>query len=677
MEMEQINSVASTHGKAFHLPPFERDAGAIGRAVDEAILRADAAMDSLAAIPDSDRNFENTGQFFDHLWCDAMEVANRIYLLKEVDTSEEIREAADKAIKKFQQWAVGIDYREDVYAAFKSLAESNPKISGEQKLYLSDVMRDYRRSGMDLEPDKRHEIESLRVQLSDLETDFRGHITKAQKSLSFSAEELAGVPDSFLNSPGVKQEDGSLEVKPNITWHAMVIFDHADNEETRKTFLDARLSLCKDENAPILDEIIQLRQKIAEKLGYKSWAHYRTEVRMAGTPDRALDFLHQLKSGLRDKFLKELELYRQLKVKATGDTSAEIHLHDYRYFQNHYQKEAFSVDKEALRHFFPYQKVLEGMFTIFGDLFGLDIEPFEPDFKWVEDLEAYLVKDRESGSPLGALYLDMFPREGKFNHFAQFGLIPGRMHPDKTYQCPVVALICNFALPEEGKPSLLTHNEVETLFHEFGHALHSILTKAETNRYSGTGVDHDFVEVPSQMLEFWAWDKKTLDRFARDHRDPEKTIPLEVLEKMKEADKAVKGTHYTRQVGFSLVDLTLHRERSMDEPVNAVEEANQILNEVFLPHPEGSAFAAYFGHLCGYDAGYYSYAWADAIAADLNTVFKNSPAGYQDGAQGKRLRELIYQPGGSVDPNKLVEEFLGRPTSINPFIESIGATSSK
>lgn len=677
MNIDELAIQGSKSKRSFQLPPFEQDSKTIIDSINLAIKHAEAKIDAICAISDDKRNFENTAAAFDHLWCDAMEIANRIYLLKEVHPDKGIRETADEAIKKFQQWSVGIDYREDLFNAFNSYNDSKPELSGERKRFLEDVMRDYKRSGMNLEKSLRSEVEKLRKNLTDLETDFGSNITRAQKGLTFSREQLAGLPESFLNTPGIKQDDGSYKLQTNVTWHTMMVMDHAESEKTRQTFLESRLSLCKEENSELLNKILILRQQIASLLGYPSWAHYKTEIRMAQSPERAKKFLQDLRNGLKQKFDSELKEFQKLKIDQTGESSAQIKLHDFRFFQNQFKKQKYDIDQEELRNFFPYRRVLEGMFSIFEDVFGLEIKSFDPGYRWTDDLEAFAVKDSRSGVPLGCLYLDMFPREGKFNHFAQFGLIPGRKLESGDYQCPIVALICNFALPEEGKPSLLTHNEVETLFHEFGHAMHSILTNAETNRYSGTGVDHDFVEVPSQMLEFWAWDKKTLDTFARDHRDSEKTIPNEVLERMKAADKAVKGSFYTRQVSFSLLDMHLHRERDPNEAFDAISEANDILNDVFIQHPENSAFAAYFGHLCGYDAGYYSYAWADAIAADLNTAFKNSPNGYQDLDMGQKLRETIYQPGGSKDPNELVREFLGRDSNIQPFLESIGANIAK
>ncbi len=317
-------------------------------------------------------------------------------------------------------------------------------------------------------------------------------------------------------------------------------------------------------------------------------------------------------------------------------------------------------------------RVLEGLFAIYQHIFGLKFERVDPPYKWVDDLQCYTVSDAKTGEPLGIFYLDMFPREGKYNHFAQFGIIPGKLLPDGKYQRPVCTLICNFPPPQPGKPSLMSHDEVVTIFHEFGHAMHTILTQAKYARFSGTSVPRDFVEAPSQMLENWAWDKTVLDSFAADYRDPSKKIPPAILDQLKVARLATEGTHYRGQLGYGLMDLTLHTQINSSNTNEVVPLSNKILSEVVLPVPPDTAFVAYFGHIIGYGAGYYGYAWADAIAADMATVFENSPGGYFDQTAGMRMRKEIYAVGDSRDINVSIEDFLGRPRSIEPFLKKIG-----
>src|SRR5690349_2323393 len=510
----------------------------------------------------------------------------------------------------------------------------------------------------------------MRKELSRMTTDYESNITKAQKAVKFTREELEGVPDSFLEQ--VKGSNDEYTVMANITWHYITVMDNAKREDTRKKLIVAHDNLAREENIPLLDKILPLRDDIAHKLGYKTWADYETEVKMVKNAQTAVDFLEKLKTGLQPKFDAELAEFRRLKVKETGDQNAQIKIWDWRYFSNQLKKEKYTVDAEQLRVYFPYQRVLDGMFSIYQDIFGLKFERVEAPYKWIGDLQLYAVSDSKTGEPLGLFYLDMFPREGKYHHFAQFGIIDGKLLPDGKYQRPTVALICNFPSPGKDKPSLLSHLDVETLFHEFGHAMHSIVTRAKYSRFSGTSVPRDFVEAPSQMLENWVWDKKVLDSFAADYRDSSKKIAEEILSKLKEAKLATEGTRYRRQLSFGLMDLTLHSQIHDNNAKETLPLSNKILSEVFLPLAPDTAFVAYFGHLMHYDAGYYGYAWADAIAADMATVFEKAPNGYFDKTAGHRLRKEIYEVGDSRDVNVSIEKFLGRPRSLEPFLKKIG-----
>jgi thimet oligopeptidase len=393
---------------------------------------------------------------------------------------------------------------------------------------------------------------------------------------------------------------------------------------------------------------------------------------MAKTAARATDFLERLKVGLQPKFDSEIAEFRDLKIKETGDTNAQIHLWDWRYYANQLKKQKYAVDEDALKVYFPYQRCLEGMFAIYQRIFGLKFERVTPPYKWVDDLQLYAVSDSATGEPMGLFYLDMFPRTGKYNHFAEFGIIDGKLQDDGRYQRPTVALICNFPSPQADRPSLLPHEDVETLFHEFGHAMHSILTRAEFSRFSGTSVPGDFVEAPSQMLENWAWDKRVLDSFAADYRDPSKKIPQEILNQLKASKLAIEGAYYRRQLGFGLTDLALHTQIHEGDEQETVPLSDKIVAETFFPEPPDTAWVAYFGHLIGYDAGYYGYAWADAIAADMATVFEKAPDGFFDVDAGRRLRKEIYEKGDSRDVEISIEKFLGRKQSLDPFLKKIG-----
>ena len=652
------------------LPHFETTTNEIAETLHRTIADGNAALDRVAALDPHKVTFQNTVRALDDVGYNIGLSDNRLSLIKETSTSSAVRDAATDCLKQLEEWSVGLDYREDVYKILKAYADTNPHLKGEDAKLLFETMRDYRRAGLALPKEKRDEVERMRKELSRLTTDFESNVTKAEKAVKFTKAELEGVPDSFLEQ--TKTGDDEYTVMANITWHYIMVMDNAKKEATRKKLLVEHDNLARTDNIPLLEKILPLRDDIAKALGYKTWADYQTEVKMVKDAATAIDFLERLKTGLQPKFDAELDEYRKIKVKETGDTNAKIEIWDWRYFSNQLKKEKYNIDAEQLRVYFPYQRVLDGMFAIYQRIFGLKFERVEPPYKWVNDLQLYAVSDSKTGEPMGLFYLDMFPREGKYNHFAQFGIIEGKLLENGKYQRPVCSLVCNFPTPAKDKPSLLSHSDVETIFHEFGHAMHTILTRAKYGRFSGTSVPRDFVEAPSQMLENWVWDKKVLDSFAADYRDPSKKIPTDILDKLKTARLATEGTRYRRQLSFGLVDLRLHTQIHDNNAAEALPLSNEVLSRVFLPMVPNTAFVAYFGHLMGYDAGYYGYAWADAIAADMATVFEKEPNGYFDEAAGRRLRNEIYAPGDSRDVNISIEKFLGRKRSLEPFFKKIG-----
>jgi thimet oligopeptidase len=668
--LKEFRKRAAKFDSVVALPQFELTTNEIRATVRQTIAVANAALDRVAALKPREVTFLNTLRALDDIAYQVSLTDDRLSLIKETSVDSVIRDSATDALKQLEEWIVGLDYRQDVYQAVQAYADTKPQVKGEDAKLLAETLRDYRRAGLQLPKAQRDQVERMRKELSSLATDYESNVTKAQKAVIFTKAELQGLPDSFLQQ--IKTGDDQYTVFANVTTDCLRVMDNASREETRKKLLIEHDNLAREQNIPLLEKILPLRDDIAQRLGYKTWADYQTEVKMVKNAATAIDFLQKLKTGLQPKFDAELDQFRQLKIKETHDPAAQINIWDWRYFSNQLKKEKYAIDAEQLRVFFPYQRVLDGMFAIYQSIFGLKFQRVEAPYKWVPDLQLYAVSDARTDEPLGLFYLDMFPREGKYNHFAQFDLIQGKLLPGGKYQRPTVALICNFPPPAKDRPSLLAHSDVETLFHEFGHAMHSILTRAKYSRFSGTSVPRDFVDAPSQMLENWVWDQKILDTFAADYRDPSKKIPAQILSRLKEAKLATEATRYRRQLAFALMDLTLHTQIHQSNANQALPLSNKILGDVFLPVASDTAFVAYFGHLMHYDAGYYGYAWADAIAADMATVFEQSPRGYFDPDPGRRLRTEIYEPGDSRDVDISIEKFLGRPRSLEPFLKKIG-----
>jgi thimet oligopeptidase len=670
--VDDFRAAAAKANAVLTIPDWEKTPEAIETAMKKAISKANAALDQIGAQDPGKVTFKRTVAALDDVTYEASLAANRATLIKETNTNPAMRTAAENAVKAFQDWVVGVDYREDVYKAIKAFADTHPKLSGEDEKLLKETLRDYRRAGLELPPEQRKEVEELRKELSKLGTDFDTNIVKSNAPVMFSKADLDGLPESFFASPGINTGDDVYTVMANVTWQFNTVQENAKNEATRKQLYVIRETLAEDANVPLLNQMLALRNEIALRLGYKSWDDYQTEVKMAKTGTNAEKYINDLVAGIQPKFDSEVAELQKLKAADTNDPNAKIMVWDWRYYSNQLNKQKYAVDKEALRAYFPFQKVLDGMFNIYQSIFGLKFEKIVAPYKWFDDLQLYLVADSATGEPLGMFYLDMFPREGKFNHFAQFDIISGKLLPNGKYQRPTVALLCNFPPASGDAPSLMTHQDVETLFHEFGHALHSIVTRAKYGRFAGTHVPGDFVEAPSQMLQNWVWDKKVLDTFAADYRDPSKKIPADIVKKLNEAKLANAGVLYRRQFAFASLDLALHDPHPEEMPYDSVAISNPILEKVFLPIDPSTTFVSYFGHLNGYDAGYYGYAWADAIAADMATVFEKAKDGYLDKQAGMKLRREIYEPGDSRDVNESIEKFLGRKQSIEPFLKKIG-----
>ena len=670
--LSDFQAAAEKAHEVLTIPTWPKTPIEVQGEINTAIAKADAALDIIGKQELSKATFQSTVGALDNIQNEAAIAINKTVVIQQTNQEPAMRDAAEKAVKVFQDWAVGIDYREDVYKAVKAYADTQPKLEGEDKLLLEHTLRDYRRAGLALPPEKRAEVEKLRKELARLETDFQANIVAVKAPVVFTKVELDGVPGTILDSPGVKTGDDSYTILANVTFQYNTVEETAKKEETRKHLYEVRFNLAREKNVPVLNDMLTHRNQIALKLGYKSWDDFQTEIKMAKSGAAAKTFINDLVAGIQPKFDAEVAELRKLKVAQTKDPNAQINIWDWRYFQNELKKEKYTVDTDALRVYFPFQRVLDGMFNIYQSIFGLKFTKIIAPEKWVDDLQLYMVTDAASGQPLGMFYLDMFPRDGKFNHFAQFGIVPGKLLPNGKYQRPTVALICNFPPPSKDKPSLLSHSDVETLFHEFGHALHSIVTNAKYVRFSGTNVPADFVEAPSQMLQNWVWNKKVLDTFAGDYRDPSKKIPAELIAKMKEAKLATVGVFYRRQFTFADIDLTLHDVHPEGQPYDSVAVSNPIFPKDFLPIDPDTAFVAFFGHLAGYDAGYYGYAWADAIAADMATVFENAPNGFLDKTAGMKLRNEIYAPGGSRDIDISIRKFLGRERSIQPYLKTLG-----
>src|SRR4030095_7495785 len=362
--VDDFRAAATKANAVLTIPDWGKTPAAVEAAMKNAIAKANAGLDQIGAQHPGEATFKSTVVALDDVTYEASLAANRATIIKETNTNPAMRTAAENAVKAFQDWAVGVDYREDVYKVIKAFADTHPKLSGEDEKLLNETLRDYRRAGLELPPDQRKEVEELRKELSKLGTDFDTNIVKSNAPVMFSKADLDGLPESFFASPGIKTGDDVYTVMANVTWQFNTVQENAKNEATRKQLYIVRETLAKDKNVPLLNQMLALRNKIAMRLGYKSWDDYQTEVKMAKTGTNAEKYINDLVAGIQPKFDSEVSELQKLKAADTSDPNAKIMVWDWRYYSNQRNKQKYAVDKEALRAYFPFQKVLDGMFNI-------------------------------------------------------------------------------------------------------------------------------------------------------------------------------------------------------------------------------------------------------------------------------------------------------------------------
>ena len=439
--------------------------------------------------------------------------------------------------------------------------------------------------------------------------------------------------------------------------------DHAQRRDLREALSQKFNSRAAKENRPLLDETVRLRSRSAEIFGLPSWADYRMQEKMAEGPAAVSAFYADLIPPLTALARQEVERIADLLEEDTGDR--QVQLWDWRYYDQQLLRTEYGIDQLEVAKYFSLDRVVAGMLDLTAEVFGLRYVEVPDPRAWHADAVLYEIRDAASDQLLAHFYMDLFPREGKFGHAAAFPLVQGR-HSVDGYVRPVTAVLANFTKPTGDKPSLLMHNEVVTLFHEFGHVLHMSLTKAHFGRFSGAGTEWDFVEAPSQIMEHWCWRPEILARFGH-HYETGEPIPAALIEEMARVQNLNVAIKTLRQVSFGVFDMAIHG----PGPFASLEEAARASTEVTpFPHQPRTFFPASFGHMYGYDAGYYGYLWAEVFGDDMFSVFEKE--GLANAEVGARYRREVLEPNGIRDAAELLRAFLGREPSNAAFLRKLG-----
>lgn len=637
-------------------------AESIRSATDEALTRADEIVATIVAS--GPRTRETVLDPLDAI----ADLTSRVYgetaFMGYVHPDADVRTAGKEIEERLSKWGVELVFREDLYLAVKEFAESDEAASlpGEHARLLEFTMRDFRQAGHELDPDTRAEVKDLTNRLVELGVQFERNIAEYRDFLIVTADDLAGLPDHYLSTLDPGDEDGTYRVTMAYP-HVIPFFDSADRRDLRAELSRKFNSRAVDENRPILEEAVAIRQKIADLFGMPSWAHKVLEDRMAKTPETVHEFFADLRDPLTEAAGRDIDRMAQMLRSDTGDTALQSY--DWRYYDTRIRKTEYGVDPNRVAEYFPLQRVLDGMFDITGEVLGLTYQRVEEP-TWHLDVMVFAISDADTGDLISHFYMDLFPREGKFSHAAAFPLVPGHRRPDGSYQKPVSAIVANFTKPTADRPSLLQHTEVETLFHEFGHILHQTLTRAELVRFSGTSCERDFVEAPSQIMEHWTWKPDVLSRFARHHATDE-PIPADLVERLASAKKLNIALAKLRQMSYGVLDMRLHDDSPSKDLDAILRETTEL---ALLPFVEGTFYPASFGHLFGYDAGYYGYLWSEVFGDDMFSRFEEE--GHTSPEVGRAYRREILETGGTRDGMDHLRAFLGREPSKEAFLRDLG-----
>lgn len=606
-----------------------------------------------------------------------------ITFYQSVSADKALRDASTKADELLSEYEIDSGMRVDVYQAFSKVFANLPESLDPESVRIArKIEKGFKRSGLDKEESIRKQIGDLRKRLSTLSIQFSKNMADENGSLEFSKEELDGVPDSVMDQLSKNEKTGNyiLTFKyPDV----FPILKYANDASVRKnvfTGFDNR----NVNNDPLLAEAVKIRSEVAPLLGYENHSAYVLDDRMAKSPQTVLTFLADLHTKLKPRAQQDIATLLKYKTedysKRNLSFDGKLYAWDLRYYSNKLLENEYKIDAQKISTYFPLANTVSEILKLYEHVLQLKFYKVQDEDKqvWHEDVQQFHVWDAsEDGKPtefLGWFYLDLHPRPNKYGHAANFNLSPGYTDLETGNRVyPVTALVCNFSKPTATKPSLLKHDEVVTLFHEMGHGIHNLVSKTKYSRFHGTSVEWDFVEAPSQMLEYWPWNKAQLKALSK-HYETGESMADDLIDALVRTKHVNDGLNLTRQIFLGSFDLAIHL-LAKDEQVDLVSKWAELRSKYCLDSTaefQSHAFSA-FGHLMGgYDSGYYGYLWSEVFACDMYySKFKNDPLNSKVGVEYKTK---VIGPGGSRDAMESLKDFLGREPNNVAFMEELGVS---
>jgi oligopeptidase A len=664
--------------------------GHIEPAITEALARAQTVIDAIATRDPAALTYENTFLAVE----DAVEELNvawgKVVHLQSVCDSPELRAAHNAMLPKVSAFYAKIRLNSGLWARLRAFMESPAAaaLTGVDRRFLDETAADFREAGADLPPETRKRLEDLQTELSEITQTYSEHVLDATNAWELVIEDearLAGLPDhakAAARASAQAKRPGDERAAWRFTLHAPSqepFMLHLEDGDLRRQMWAAGIAVgasAPHDNTALISRILALRAEKAELLGKAHFADSVLERRMAKTGDRALAFVEDFQARCAAPFgreCRELEEFRALRSAGSPGDDPRLAPWEVGYWAEKLRRERYDFDEEALRPYFPMERVIGGLFDLAGKVFGLTVLPGSAE-TWHPQVAFYNVTDAK-GRHVGSFYADWHPRESKRGGAWMNYLITGGPQADGT-RLPHLGLICgNLTPPSQGRPALLTHREVETIFHEFGHLLHHLLGEVRIKSLNGVNVAWDFVELPSQIMENWCWERESLDLIAR-HHETGAPIPEDLFRKMTAARNFRSACQAMRQVSLAKMDLLLHMRTAAFAAAPDVEPlARAAIAPCLVPtHPPAPTVVKRFSHIfsgpVGYAAGYYSYKWAEVLDADAFTRFRKE--GIFNRGTGADFVGKILSRGNAADPAELFRDFMGRDPDLGALLQRSG-----
>lgn len=682
-EKAEKNPLLGSFQDPHQTPPFDRiRTEHYEPAFKQAIEEAKQEIKTIATSSETP-DFENTIVALDQAGTRLNNISSVFFNLNSACTNEEMQQIAQRISPALTEYSNSIYMNPQLFARVKQVYENkdNLELTPEQQTLLRDTWKSFIKGGANLEGKDRERFQEISIELSQLGLKFDENTLAETNGFTLhitDEKELAGLPEGAIEIAAMTAKEKGLEGWL-FTLHApsyVPFMKYADNRALREKMYRAYSARGNKDNAWNNNEIIRkmtaLRLEKAHLLGYNTYAEFVLADRMAETPEKVNSFLTQLLAASHPHALAEKKEVEEF-ARRNGFTG-ELQRWDWSYYSNKLKQDKYALDDEMLKPYFKLENVQQGVFGLANQLYGLTFKEVNNIPLYHEDVKTFEVYDR-NGEFLAVLYTDFFPRESKGGGAWMTEFRGQHKLGDQNIR-PLVSIVMNFTKPTESKPSLLTFDEVTTFLHEFGHALHGMLSQCTYNSTGGTNVYRDFVELPSQVMENWALEKEWLDSWAVHYQTGEK-IPQEYIDKIRRAANFQSGYQSDRQISFGIVDMAWH---SITEPltgsVQAFENQAMAPTESF-PVVDTSSFSTAFGHIFGggYAAGYYSYKWAEVLDADAFSVFQEK--GIFDQATAEAFRKNILEKGGSEHPMILYKRFRGQEPSVNALLERSGLAEPK